>query len=222
MKSAAFLGVAWSYMAVLADVLYETFGVRDFHVYKNMPIEGSPRLDFNPHKYAFTVYEPGTYASIPQTLRVFGVCWPKAKYFVAKDFEKYLDYPKELSNCIHPTAYVAGTVQYGAGLLVEPEVIISSQTTLGKGITLKRACSIGHHNKIGDFTDLDPGVTTASHVTIGKGCIISTEVVIRNGVSIGDNTYIGMGSVVTKDIPAGVVAYGNPCQVIRENLNWRI
>ena len=35
-------------------------------------------------------------------------------------------------------------------------------------------------------------------------------------LSIGDNTVIGAGSVVTKDIPAGVVAVGNPCKVLRE------
>ena len=36
------------------------------------------------------------------------------------------------------------------------------------------------------------------------------------GVTIGDNTVIGAGSVVTKDIPSGVVAAGNPCRVLRE------
>lgn len=37
------------------------------------------------------------------------------------------------------------------------------------------------------------------------------------GVTIGDNVVIGAGSVVTKDIPSNVIAYGNPCRVIREN-----
>lgn len=36
------------------------------------------------------------------------------------------------------------------------------------------------------------------------------------GVTIGDNAVIGAGSVVTKDIPADVVAVGNPCRVLRE------
>ena len=35
------------------------------------------------------------------------------------------------------------------------------------------------------------------------------------GVTIGDNTTIGAGSVVTKDIPSGVIAVGNPCKVIK-------
>jgi len=44
---------------------------------------------------------------------------------------------------------------------------------------------------------------------------IGGSTVVCPGVTIGDNTVIGAGSVVTKDIPANVVAAGNPCRVIR-------
>ena len=39
---------------------------------------------------------------------------------------------------------------------------------------------------------------------------------VMPGVSIGENSIIGAGSVVTKDIPANVIAFGNPCKVYRE------
>ena len=52
-------------------------------------------------------------------------------------------------------------------------------------------------------------------VTIGNNVWIGGNTVINPGVTIGDNTVIGSGSVVTKDIPANVVAAGNPCRVIR-------
>jgi galactoside O-acetyltransferase len=42
------------------------------------------------------------------------------------------------------------------------------------------------------------------------------NVVVLPGITIGDNAVIGAGSVVTKDIPPGVFAVGNPCRVIRE------
>lgn len=45
---------------------------------------------------------------------------------------------------------------------------------------------------------------------------IGGDTTINPGVTIGDNSVIGSGSVVTKDIPANVVAAGNPCRVIRE------
>ncbi|MGM1430774.1 sugar O-acetyltransferase [Sphingobacterium lactis] len=53
-------------------------------------------------------------------------------------------------------------------------------------------------------------------ITIGNRVWIGGQTVINPGVTIGDNTVIGSGSVVTKDIPANVVAAGNPCRVIRE------
>ena len=52
-------------------------------------------------------------------------------------------------------------------------------------------------------------------VRIGKNCWLGANVVVMPGVTIGDNTVIGAGSIVTKDIPSGVVAVGNPCRVMR-------
>ena len=90
------------------------------------------------------------------------------------------------------------------------------------------------HIYVGDYTMFGPNVTvaTAAHpilpemrmpvtqynqpVHIGKNCWIAAGVIILPGVTIGDNSVIGAGSVVTKDIPANVVAVGNPCKVLRE------
>ena len=53
-------------------------------------------------------------------------------------------------------------------------------------------------------------------VHIGKNCWLGAGVIVMPGVTIGDNTVIGAGSIVTRDIPSGVVAVGNPCRVMRE------
>lgn len=67
-----------------------------------------------------------------------------------------------------------------------------------------------------DPTLRERGLQYNMPVHIGNNCWIGAGALIMPGVSIGDNTVIGAGSVVTKDIPANVVAYGNPCRVIRE------
>lgn len=59
------------------------------------------------------------------------------------------------------------------------------------------------------------GIEYARPVTVGNNVWIGGSVVIVPGVTIGDNSIIGAGSVVTKDIPANVVAVGNPCKVLR-------
>ncbi|MGB3308835.1 MAG: sugar O-acetyltransferase [Nodosilinea sp.] len=59
------------------------------------------------------------------------------------------------------------------------------------------------------------GVELAAPIVIGSNVWIGGGVIVCPGVTIGDNTTIGAGSVVTKSIPQGVVAVGNPCRVIR-------
>ena len=51
---------------------------------------------------------------------------------------------------------------------------------------------------------------------IGDNVWIGANSVVLPGVTIGENSVIGAGSIVTKDIPANVVAVGNPCRVLRE------
>ncbi|KAL9550287.1 hypothetical protein PS6_005614 [Mucor atramentarius] len=68
---------------------------------------------------------------------------------------------------------------------------------------------------------LDPtlrktGVEIGKDVTIGNNVWIGGGAIICPGVTIGEGTTIGAGSVVTKDIPANVLAVGNPCKVIKE------
>ena len=60
------------------------------------------------------------------------------------------------------------------------------------------------------------GVEIAKPITIGNNVWIGAHATILAGVEIGDNTVIGAGSVVTKSIPANVVAVGVPCRVMRE------
>ena len=90
------------------------------------------------------------------------------------------------------------------------------------------------HIYVGDNTMIGPNVTLASAghpvcpalrkkgyqynlpVKIGKNCWLGAGVIVLPGVTIGDNTVVGAGSVVTKDLPGGVVAVGNPCRILRE------
>lgn len=60
------------------------------------------------------------------------------------------------------------------------------------------------------------GLEYAKPIRIGNNVWIGANVCVLPGVTIGDNTVIAAGSVVNRDIPAGVLAAGNPCRVVRE------
>lgn len=59
------------------------------------------------------------------------------------------------------------------------------------------------------------GVMRSLPVTIGDNVWIGGNTVVMQGVTIGSGSVIGAGSVVTRDVPPGVIAFGNPCRVIR-------
>ncbi|MBQ8294959.1 MAG: sugar O-acetyltransferase [Clostridia bacterium] len=89
------------------------------------------------------------------------------------------------------------------------------------------------HIYIGDCVMLAPNVTiaTAGHpispslrekgyqynkpVRIERNCWLGAGVIVLPGVTIGENTVVGAGSIVTKDLPANVIAVGNPARVLR-------
>jgi len=56
----------------------------------------------------------------------------------------------------------------------------------------------------------------AKPIVIGSGCWFASGVIVCGGVKVGKGCVIGAGSVVTRDIPDGVFAAGNPCRVIRK------
>ncbi len=99
---------------------------------------------------------------------------------------------------------------FGATFVDDTHIYIGDHTMLGPNVTIATA---GH--------PIDPelrakGLQYNLPVHIGKNCWLGAGVIVMPGVTIGDNTVIGAGSVVTRDIPAGVVAVGNPCRVLRE------
>lgn len=129
--------------------------------------------------------------------------------------------------------------EIGEGCYIEPPLHANwggKHVHLGKNVYANFNLTLvdDTHIYIGDYTMIAPNVTiaTAGHpinpelrekayqfnrsVRVGRNCWIGAGAVLLPGVTIGDNTVIGAGSVVTKDIPANVVAVGNPCKVLRE------
>lgn len=97
-----------------------------------------------------------------------------------------------------------------------------SGTTIGCFLSIK----LGNNVRCGantlitdsDWHSDDPRSGVPKPVLIKDNVWLGYNVIVLKGVTIGENTVIGAGSVVTKDIPANVIAAGNPCRIIK-NLN---
>ena len=95
-------------------------------------------------------------------------------------------------------------------LLDTCRIFIGSGTLFGPGVHIYTV------NHPFDAIRRRTGIEIGKPVHIGRDVWVGGASVICPGVHIGDATVIGAGSVVTKDLPAGVLAVGNPCRVVRQ------
>ena len=217
------IGNDWGYLPVVCEMALEARVGGCFHLYRNIPCEGSPLVVAGRFAWQFIQHEFGDHEGITDGPLAFGLTFPRGKDACLRYVSEAAGLQREAFPVImHPRAYVAGSADIGQGCLLEPGSAVSTEARLGFGITVKRNASIGHHSTIGDFCDISPGVCIASRVSVGRAVMVGAGAVLRDGITIGENTWIGMGSVVTKDIPAGVIAYGNPAVPVKPNDRWSL
>lgn len=120
-------------------------------------------------------------------------------------------------NIIHNTASISKTIKLGKGNVINNHVSVSAHTQIGDFVNINRNAGIGHHTVINNFVTINPSVSVGGNVIIGEGSTLGIGAVIIDHITIGKNTIIGAGAVVTKNIPDNVIAYGNPCKIIRTN-----
>lgn len=114
--------------------------------------------------------------------------------------------------------------EYGKNITIEDDVYINfgciildcAQIRIGANTLLGPNVGIYAANHATDAEERIKGGCYGKPVTIGKRVWLGGDVKIVGGVTIGDDTIIGAGSIVTKSIPSGVIAAGNPCRVIRK------
>jgi len=118
-------------------------------------------------------------------------------------------------NAIHPSVIISNRVEFGKGILVMAGVIINSNAYLGDFTNFFTNCNVEHDCYIDDFASISAGVVLGGKVKIGKFSAIALNATVFDRITVGDNTVIGGASLVTKDIPSNVLAYGNPAKIIR-------
>jgi acetyltransferase-like isoleucine patch superfamily enzyme len=117
--------------------------------------------------------------------------------------------------------------EIGDDVSVWSNSVVDYGCRIGNGVKIHANCYVAQYTDIGDEAFLAPGVTVANDLypgdersarvmsgpSIGAGAQIGVNVTLLPFVRVGAGALVGAGSVVTRDVPAGCLAFGNPARV---------
>lgn len=108
-------------------------------------------------------------------------------------------------------------IQVGARTFINYDSVLldCNRITIGEEVQIAPGVHIYTATHPLDAATRRSGLEYALPVAIGDGVWLGGGTIVCPGVTIGENTVVGAGSVVTRSLPAGVLAAGSPCRVIR-------
>jgi sugar O-acyltransferase (sialic acid O-acetyltransferase NeuD family) len=116
---------------------------------------------------------------------------------------------------ISPYAHIGKFNNYiGEACTIMTGAILTNDISVGIGTLINLNVTIGHDTSIGKFCDIMPGANISGNVTIGDFCNIGTGCIILPKIKIGNNVTIGAGAVVNKNIEDNQTVVGIPAKPI--------
>lgn len=128
--------------------------------------------------------------------------------------EKLTNMGHLFGQAIHPSANIGSGVTIGPGTVLMAGTVINTGSTIGAHVIINTATSVDHDCTVGDGTHLAPGCRLCGHVRIGKGCFLCVSTSVAPSVTIGDDCLCGAGTVILRDLPSAVKAWGVPARII--------
>jgi sugar O-acyltransferase (sialic acid O-acetyltransferase NeuD family) len=129
--------------------------------------------------------------------------------------EKCIAWGAELISLVHPTAAISKSARLGRGTVVMAQAAINADAKIGNGAIVNTAAVVEHDVEIGDFAHVSPNSVMGGASSLGDLSQLCIGAMAVPCVTIGANTVVGAGSVVVRNIPDGVVAFGVPARVHR-------
>jgi sugar O-acyltransferase (sialic acid O-acetyltransferase NeuD family) len=129
--------------------------------------------------------------------------------------ERWEGHGHRLVRVVHPASHLSASAVLEMGVVVMAGAVVQSESRIAKAAIINSGATVDHDCRIGEYAHLAPGAHLAGGVAVGRGAWVGIGSSVREGVAIGARAVLGAGSVVVDDIPPDVVAYGNPCRVVR-------
>jgi sugar O-acyltransferase (sialic acid O-acetyltransferase NeuD family) len=123
--------------------------------------------------------------------------------------------PERYATLVHPAAVVPPSCTLGEGTVVLAGVVATVDVTVGAHVGLMPHVVLTHDDRLEDYVTAGAGVRIAGGVHIREGAYLGSGGMIREGLTVGPWALVGMGAVVTRDVPGGEVWTGVPARAAR-------
>jgi sugar O-acyltransferase (sialic acid O-acetyltransferase NeuD family) len=116
---------------------------------------------------------------------------------------------------VHPAAVVPASCRLGEGTVVMAGTVATTDVELGAHVGVMPQAVFTHDDRLDDFVTVGAGVRVAGTVHVGEGAYLGSGCLVRENRTIGPWALVGMGAVVTRDVPGGEVWAGVPARFVR-------
>lgn len=122
----------------------------------------------------------------------------------------------DFATLIHPSVRFSNTVSIGDGSIICAGSILTADISLGKHNILNLNVTVGHECEFADYVTIAPMVAVSGNVKLHHLVEVGTGAVIRQGLNLAEGSMLGMGGVLTKNIPERMIYAGNPAKKLKE------
>lgn len=123
--------------------------------------------------------------------------------------------PERYATIVHPTAAVSASSSIGHGCVLLAHVALTAAVRVGAHVAIMPHVTLTHDNVIDDFATLASGVRLGGGARVERAAYLGAGALIRENRTIGAFSLVGMGAVVTQDVPARQVWAGVPARYVR-------